>query len=227
MLAICAADKHVVLKASKTSSKDEKKDYKGKKPGAKTRSSKIQTRSKSMETKDGSSKDQQEAGGPTSLGVTSEEGAHPQLGSGVSTSNLNKLIFLASFIIHSESTSGRDASADSTDEAGTGPNVLTDKTQSEASLGGDKFTSSDEIFKKIKLEDLSKLVQNVKADFMDLDSPEDEPIIMVDESEDDEEDKDEEVHATSNLKTKGTSAHKPPSLRSIQVQELTNQVLIL
>ncbi|GKE21530.1 hypothetical protein Tco_1433042, partial [Tanacetum coccineum] len=119
--------------------------------------------------------------------------------------------------------------------ASTNPNFLVDKIQSasegletvlttpktrngastiakqieEVSLGGDEFTNSDEIFKKIKLEDLSKLVQNVKANFKDLDSLEDEPIIMVDESEDDEEDKDEEVHATSNLKTKGTSAHKP------------------
>ncbi|GKB38722.1 hypothetical protein Tco_0883664 [Tanacetum coccineum] len=128
--------------------------------------------------------------------------------------------------------------------ASTNPNFLVDKIQSasegletvlttpktrnrastiakqieEVSLGGDEFTSSDEISKKIKLEDLSKLVQNVKANFKDLDSLEDEPIIMVDESEDDEEDKDEEVHATSNLKTKGTSAHKPPSLSSLPTE---------
>ncbi|GJR44453.1 hypothetical protein Tco_1312556 [Tanacetum coccineum] len=216
------------------------------------------TKAKSLELKldPAKSKLDPTAGGPTSLGVTSEEGAHPQLGSGVSTSNINKLIFLASFIIHVASTSGRDALVDSTDEAGpgksapndyipqqqgmdegtqnnsfdqlsagTGLNVLTDKTQSEARLRGDKFTSSDEIL--IKLEDLSKLVQNVKADFMDLDFPEDDPIIMVDESEEDEEEKDEEVHATSNVETKDTSAPKPPSPRSIQVQELTNQVLIL
>ncbi|GKB90960.1 hypothetical protein Tco_0963232 [Tanacetum coccineum] len=254
MLAIWAADKHVVLKASKTSSKDEKKDYKGKKPGAKTRSSKIQTRSKSMETKDGSSK----------VPTGSQSGHFEMVSSLALDTNLSQPPASipvdvgmhkkdqqesASFIIHSESTSGRDASADSTDEAGlgksapndsipqqqgmdegtqnnsfdqlsagTGPNVLTDKTQSEASLGGDKFTSSNEIFKKIKLEDLSKLVQNVKADFMDLDFPEDDPIIMVDESEEDEEEKDEEVHATSNVETKDTSAPKPPPPSSLPTE---------
>ncbi|GJS97779.1 hypothetical protein Tco_0804747 [Tanacetum coccineum] len=61
--------------------------------------------------------DQQAAGGPTSLGVTSEEGAHPQLSSGMSASNLTQPIFSASFIIHSEFASGHDASADSTAEA--------------------------------------------------------------------------------------------------------------
>ncbi|GJZ52925.1 retrovirus-related pol polyprotein from transposon TNT 1-94, partial [Tanacetum coccineum] len=322
ILAIYDADKPVVCKAPKTSSKAEKKDSKGKIPRAKTRSSKIQTGSKSKATKDGSSnvptgsqsghfktmsssaldtspsqppastpvdvdmhkEDQQATGGPTSIGVTSEEGAHPHLSSGMSSSNLNKLIFSASFIIHSESASGRDASVDSTVEAnigkyapndsirqqqgmnegttnysfdhifaGTDPNVLVDKTQSvskglktvlttpkmgkgastiakqidEASLEGDEFTSYDEIFKEIKLEDLSKLVQNVKADFMDLDSPEDDPIIVVDESEDDEEDKDEGIHANLNVETKDTLVPKPPSPRSIQLQERTNQVLLL
>ncbi|GJR40609.1 hypothetical protein Tco_1216293 [Tanacetum coccineum] len=64
--------------------------------------------------------DQQAARGPTSLGVTSEEGSHPQLSSGMSTFNLNKPIFSASFIIHSESASGRHASTDSTAEVDLG-----------------------------------------------------------------------------------------------------------
>ncbi|GJX19081.1 putative reverse transcriptase domain-containing protein [Tanacetum coccineum] len=56
------------------------------------------------------------AGGPTSLGVTSEEGARPQLSSGMlAFSNLTP-IYSASVIIHSESASGYDASADSTAE---------------------------------------------------------------------------------------------------------------
>ncbi|GKE13606.1 hypothetical protein Tco_1417157 [Tanacetum coccineum] len=228
--------------------------------------------------------DQQAIRGPTSIRVTGEEGAHPHLSSGMSSSNLNKLIFSASFIIHSEFASRRDASADSTVEAdpgkyapndsirqqqgmnegttnysfdhifaGTDPNVLVDKTQSinnglkivlttpkmgnrantiakqidEASLEGDEFTSYDEIFKEIKLEDLSKLVQKVKDDFIDLNSPEDDPIIVVDESKDDEEDKDEGIHANSNVETEDTLVPKPPSPRSIQLQELTNQVLLL
>ncbi|GKB79256.1 hypothetical protein Tco_0946151 [Tanacetum coccineum] len=128
-LAIYATDVLVVFKAPKTSSKAEKKDSKGKKPGAKTGSSKIQTGSKSKATKDGQppasthvdvgmhKEDKQAAGGPTTLGVTSEEGAYPQLSSGMLASNLNKTIFLASFIIHSEFASGHDALVDSTTEA--------------------------------------------------------------------------------------------------------------
>ncbi|GJV35511.1 hypothetical protein Tco_1407988 [Tanacetum coccineum] len=223
--------------------------------------------------------DQQIAGGPTSLGVTGEEGAHPQLSSGMSASNLNKPIFLASFIIHSESASGRDASADSTAKAdlgksapndsipqqqgmnegtknysfdyifaGTNLNVLADKTNSvseglesvltthETGKGASTIAKQlkevgfedTEVFKELKLKDLSKLVQNAQADFMDLNSIEDDPIIMVDESEeDDEEEKYEEVHATSNVESEDTSAPKPLSPRSIQLQELTNQGLLL
>ncbi|GJY62431.1 hypothetical protein Tco_0463088 [Tanacetum coccineum] len=50
------------------------------------------------------------------------------------------------------------------------------------------------------------MVQNAKADFMDLDSSEGDPVIMIDESkEDDKEDKAENFHATSNVETKDTS----------------------
>nr|GEX84366.1 reverse transcriptase domain-containing protein [Tanacetum cinerariifolium] len=54
------------------------------------------------------------------------------------------------------------------------------------------------------VEDLSKPVQNVEANFMDLDSTEDEPIIVVDESEE-VADKTKEIHATSHIETKDTS----------------------
>ncbi|GKC37375.1 hypothetical protein Tco_1049759 [Tanacetum coccineum] len=64
--------------------------------------------------------DQQATGGPTSLGVTSEERANPQLSSGMSVFNLNKPIFSASFIIYSESASGCDASVNSTAEVDPG-----------------------------------------------------------------------------------------------------------
>ncbi|GJW13640.1 hypothetical protein Tco_0017773 [Tanacetum coccineum] len=58
-------------------------------------------------------------------------------------------------------------------------------------LTSSDLSNSDDAKKEIKLEveDLSKLVQNVEMDFMDLDSPEDDaPIIIQDED-------DEEVHA--------------------------------
>ncbi|GJT25675.1 hypothetical protein Tco_0895612 [Tanacetum coccineum] len=60
---------------------------------------------------------------------------------------------------------------------------------------------------------------------MDLDSPEDNPIIVVDESEEDDEvHKDKGIHSTSNVKTKDASVSKPLFPRSIQLQELTNQL---
>ncbi|GJU55301.1 hypothetical protein Tco_1229015 [Tanacetum coccineum] len=50
---------------------------------------------------------------------------------------------------------------------------------------------------------------------MDLDSSEDDPVIVIDESEeDDKEDKAENFHATSNVETKDTSVSKPPSPRN-------------
>nr|GEX03800.1 hypothetical protein [Tanacetum cinerariifolium] len=55
--------------------------------------------------------DRQATCGPTSLGVTSEARANPQLSSGMSSFNLNDHIYSASFIIHSESASRNDASA--------------------------------------------------------------------------------------------------------------------
>ncbi|GKA72161.1 hypothetical protein Tco_0778377 [Tanacetum coccineum] len=64
--------------------------------------------------------DQQATGGPTSLGVTSEARANPQLSSGMLAFNLNERIYSASFIIHSESTSGNDALAASTAKADLG-----------------------------------------------------------------------------------------------------------
>nr|GFA51713.1 hypothetical protein [Tanacetum cinerariifolium] len=67
---------------------------------------------------------------------------------------------------------------------------------------------------------------DMRVDFMDLDSPiDDDPIIVQDES-------DEEVHASKIQPeepkgTKDASASHPPSPKTIQIQELTNQVLLL
>ncbi|GJS60428.1 hypothetical protein Tco_0655212 [Tanacetum coccineum] len=67
---------------------------------------------------------------------------------------------------------------------------------------GTKNTSYDYLFAEtstiIKLEDLAKLVSHVQPSFKDLDSPEDDPVIIVDDSDENEDD-----------------------------EELTNQVLIL
>ncbi|GJS84500.1 pleiotropic drug resistance protein 1-like protein [Tanacetum coccineum] len=91
--------------------------------------------------------DQQATGGPTSLGVTSEERAHPQLSSGMSTLNLNKPIFSASFILHFESALGHDASPDSTAEVDPGLSVPNDSIPPQQGMDeGTKNMSYDYIF---------------------------------------------------------------------------------
>ncbi|GJR23546.1 hypothetical protein Tco_0972073 [Tanacetum coccineum] len=148
--------------------------------------------------------DQQATGGPTSLGVTNETRTNPQLSSGMSTFKLNEPVYSASFIIHFGSASGNDASAASTVEADPKNSAPSD------------FEETSSI---IKLEDLVKLVSDVQPSFKDLDSPEDDPGIIVNDSN---EDKDYEVHATENGETKDTSVPKSSSPKSTQVQELTN-----
>ncbi|GKD02319.1 hypothetical protein Tco_1177293 [Tanacetum coccineum] len=142
--------------------------------------------------------DLQATSGPTSLGVTGEERANPQL-SIVQSASHTKPIYSASTIIQFTSASGHDASADSTTETDktkiardgletTHTKIGTDKeaikAKKEVSFDQDEFNISpnlstfDDDTKEIKLEDLSKLVKDVDVDLMDLDSPEDkEPII--------------------------------------------------
>ncbi|GJR79470.1 hypothetical protein Tco_0150255 [Tanacetum coccineum] len=98
---------------------------------------------------------QQAAGGPTSLGATSKEGAHPQLSSE------------------------------------TNPSVLVDQTKStedglktaHPDSGTNEESRADDISKKIKLEDLLDLLKNTRSAFFTPDSPQDELIIVSDESE--------------------------------------------
>ncbi|GJY11781.1 hypothetical protein Tco_0381090 [Tanacetum coccineum] len=159
--------------------------------------------------------DQQATGGPTSLGVTSEARANPQLSSGMSTFNLNEPIYSTSFIIHSESASGNDASAASTTEADPGnsapstdPHVLADKT---------KFVSEGletVLTQPTTVKGASSIARHVE---------EDEASRTIND-EDEEADK---VHDTTNVETEDTSVPKSSSPRSSQIQELTNQVLVL
>ncbi|GJR00371.1 hypothetical protein Tco_0523355 [Tanacetum coccineum] len=114
--------------------------------------------------------DQQATAGPTSLGVTSEARVNPQLSSGMSAFNLNEPIYLASFIIHSESASGNDASAISTAEVDPGkstPNDFVPQQQKqlhklEMELPGD--------LKEIlsKLEDFTKTVTSLTSQVAEL-----------------------------------------------------------
>nr|GEW32810.1 hypothetical protein [Tanacetum cinerariifolium]GEW54600.1 hypothetical protein [Tanacetum cinerariifolium] len=103
-------------------------------------------------------KAQQAAGDPTSLGAASEEGAHPQLSSG---SNLSVLV--------DKTKSARDG-------------LKTNHTTS----GANKESRADDITRKVKLKDLSDILKDMRSDFFTPDSITDEPIIVSDESEEEE-----------------------------------------
>ncbi|GKA49055.1 hypothetical protein Tco_0742013 [Tanacetum coccineum] len=134
---------------------------------------------------------QQAAGGPAYLGATSKDEAYPQL-------------------------SRHDASADSTAEADPGlfaPNdsisSQQDQTKSagdglkttQTDLGTNEESKADEISKKIKLVDLSDFLKDTRSAFFTPDSPQDEPIIVLDESEEEEEvAKDKDTYASSHNK---------------------------
>ncbi|GJT88922.1 hypothetical protein Tco_1070639 [Tanacetum coccineum] len=132
--------------------------------------------------------DHQAAGGPTSLGVTSEARANPQLSSGMSAFNLNEPIYSASFIIHSESALGNDASAASTAEGDLGnsapstdSHVLVDQTKS--------------VSEGLETVLTQPIIEKGASSVANLNSPEDDHVIVVNDSD---EDKDDEVHATKN-----------------------------
>ncbi|GJX04077.1 hypothetical protein Tco_0189993 [Tanacetum coccineum] len=134
---------------------------------------------------------QQAAGGPTSLGATSKEGAHPHLSSDMSTFTFIKPVYSTSFIftlsLHQE---GMDEGTQnySLDHklAGTNPSVLIDKTKSaedglrtaHTDLGTNEESRADEISKKIKLEDLLDLMKDTRSALFTPNSPQDEPIIF-------------------------------------------------
>nr|GEX54665.1 hypothetical protein [Tanacetum cinerariifolium] len=84
-----------------------------------------------------------------------------------------------------------------------GASDITTKIEEEFNTSPD-LSSSEDTQKEIKLEDLSRLVHNVRVDFMDLNSQEDDPIIVVDESKVEEEDK--EIHDAKHTDTKDTLA---------------------
>nr|GEV46790.1 carotenoid cleavage dioxygenase 1 [Tanacetum cinerariifolium] len=138
---------------------------------------------------------QQAARGLTSLGATSEKGAHPQLTRG-----------LTSLGATSEKGAHPQLSNDSTTEADrTNLNVLVDKTKSagdrlktvHTESGASKELGADEIKKRIKLEDLADLLKDKRSAFFTPDSPLDEPINVLDESDQEEVEKAKETPATS------------------------------
>nr|GEZ38838.1 hypothetical protein [Tanacetum cinerariifolium] len=136
--------------------------------------------------------------------------------------------------LHSESASGHDALVDFTVEAGSNLSVLVDKTKSardrlkaaHTDSGTNKESRADDISKKIKLDDLSEFLKDTRSAFFTPDSPQDEPIIVIDESEE-EDANEEETHDTSHDMLEDTSVLHPPSPKSAQIQELMAQVQLL
>ncbi|GJZ21339.1 hypothetical protein Tco_0558378 [Tanacetum coccineum] len=66
-----------------------------------------------------------------------------------------------------------------------------------------------------------------RSAFFTPDSPQDEPIIVLDRSEEEETEKDKDTHATSHNIPEDTSVPYPPSPKSTQIQELMAQVHLL
>ncbi|GKD85563.1 hypothetical protein Tco_1356717, partial [Tanacetum coccineum] len=141
----------------------------------------------------------QAAGGLTSLGATSEEGSHPQLSSG---SNLSVLV-------------------DKTKSVGDG--LKTTHTDS----GANEESRADDISIKVKLKYFPDILKDIRYAFFTPESPLDEPIIVSDESEEEEYiTKDKDTEATSHDEPKDTSI-PPLSPKLAQIQELMAQVHLL
>ncbi|GJZ14500.1 retrovirus-related pol polyprotein from transposon TNT 1-94, partial [Tanacetum coccineum] len=130
------------------------------------------------------------------------------------------------------SASGCDALIDSTAKADPGKSaprtnlsVLVDKTKSVGDglkiahtvSGTNEESGFKEMSKKIKMEDLLNLMQDTRSAFFTPDSSPDKPIIVLDESEEEQTERHEEP--------KDTLVLPHPSPKSVQLQELLDQEL--
>ncbi|GKC73481.1 hypothetical protein Tco_1119364, partial [Tanacetum coccineum] len=115
---------------------------------------------------------------------------------------------------------------------GSNPSVLVDKIKSvgdglktsHTNSGANKESKADDILLKVKLKDLSDILKDTRSAFFTLDSSPDEPIIVSDESEEEEEvTKDKDTEATSYDIPEGTLVPPLPSPKSAQIQELMAQ----
>ncbi|GJT20088.1 retrovirus-related pol polyprotein from transposon TNT 1-94 [Tanacetum coccineum] len=159
---------------------------------------------------------------PTSLGVTSEVRVDPQLTSVVSATTTEP-IFSASTIINSKSASEHDALTASTAEADSEKSTPNDSVSQQE----DKTKSvGDGLKLPILKQEETRKPSMLKRRFIDLYSLEDdEPILVQDKEEEKVHAK--EVHAKQHHKTKGTLVPDPPSSKSIKIQELRTQLLLL
>ncbi|GJV23492.1 hypothetical protein Tco_1376187 [Tanacetum coccineum] len=224
---------------------------------SKTEASKSKTGQSDKETQSSSTKDkspshpspstpvvgemhkdaQQADGGPTSLGATNEEGAHPQLSSADSIAEADPGKSAPNDFIPSQQGMDEGTKNYSIDHIFAWANLsfLIDKTKSAGDglktahidLGTNEKSRSDEISKKINLENLSDLMKDTRSAFFTLDSSQNEPIIVSKEREEVETEKDKDTHATSHDVHKDTLVSHPPSPKSAQIQELMAQVHLL
>ncbi|GJX56501.1 hypothetical protein Tco_0286398 [Tanacetum coccineum] len=99
---------------------------------------------------------------------------------------------------------------------GTNPSVLVDQTKSaedglktaHTNSGTNEESRADDISKKIKLEDLLDFLKDTRSAFFTPNSPQDEPITVLDESEKGETKKDKDTHTTSYNIPEETSKEK-------------------
>ncbi|GJT70222.1 hypothetical protein Tco_1029508 [Tanacetum coccineum] len=176
MLAICTTDKLVVFKASKTSSKTESVSQ-GTKPGAQTKHKKPLTLQKNPLCP---AKRQQKPPVFTPM----DTGMHKE--DYQATGGPTSLGVTSEARSNPQLSSGNDASSASTAEAdprnsapSTDPHVLTDQTKS--------------ISKGLETVITQPITGKGASLVANMDSPKDDPVIVVDDSDEDE---DDEVHAT-------------------------------
>nr|GFB98597.1 hypothetical protein [Tanacetum cinerariifolium] len=112
---------------------------------------------------------------------------------------------------------------------GSNPSVLVDRTKyagdglktARTYSGANKESRADDISLKVKLEDLSDILKDTRSTFFTPKSPPNKPIIVLDESKEEEEvARDKDTEATSHDVLKDTLVPPPPSLKSAKIQEL-------
>ncbi|GKA35143.1 hypothetical protein Tco_0721634 [Tanacetum coccineum] len=215
MKAICNIDVPVESQAPKTSSQTKKKDPQGKKPGDRSGLKRKQSSKHTSESKTEASKSK----------------------SGQSDKETQSSLAKDKNLTHPSSFTPRVAEMHKEAQqaaGGTHPSVLVDKTKfardglktAHPDLGTNEDSRSDENLKKIKIEDLSNLMQDTRSAFFSTNSLVDEPIIVSD-SKEEENESHEDTHATSHNEPEDTSVPPPPSPKSVQLQELMAQVHLL
>ncbi|GJT34125.1 hypothetical protein Tco_0924544 [Tanacetum coccineum] len=82
------------------------------------------------------------------------------------------------------------------------------------------------LLKENKVGGLLDLLKDTRYAFFTPDSPQDEPIIVSNECEEEETKKDEDAHATSHNIHEDTSFTHPPSPKSVEIQKLMAQITV-